>query len=113
VELQLLKFRIITLTTTFFNTASSVAPQILLCLMMLHGIGSVATTEAKDRRELAQLCVLPCLVGGEGWEDDELYCDGRLYRLLYVLYHLPCQSAAQLRASGEPSCCRLQLLVYY
>jgi hypothetical protein len=36
----------------------------------------------------------------EGWGDTDLYCDGRVVR-----YRLPCQGAAQLRASGDPSCC--------
>ncbi len=61
-------------------------------------------TEAEDRRELSQHGVLPCLAGGKGLWCDELYCDGGHNACHDVLYRLPCQGAAQLRASGILSC---------
>jgi hypothetical protein len=33
--------------------------------------------QAEGRREPNHHGVLPCLVGGEGWSGDNLYCDGR------------------------------------
>jgi hypothetical protein len=60
---------------------------------------SVCTTEAKDRRELTQEGVLPCLASGEA-----VICTmmGGPYRLSWRTVPL---ALAWLPASGNPRCC--------
>jgi hypothetical protein len=64
------------------------------------------TTETKGCRESTQHGVLTCLPGRKGvkWRWFVLCWAGRNACHL-VLYHLPWQGAAQLRASGNPGCC--------
>ncbi len=51
-------------------------------LVSCFSLSLVITKEAEGSRELTQHGVLPCVAGGEGKGNDDLYCDGRaVYRL--------------------------------
>ncbi len=83
----------------------------------LHGSTRVVTqlticdcsdTEKEGRRELTQHGVLSCLGVGDGWRGDDWYCDRRAVSPAFAMTYctrLPCQGAAQLKASGNHCCC--------